>query len=86
MIEKPREKGGWGCLEPIPAVTGREAGYTLDRLPVHHRDKRDKQPSTLTLTPWDNLESPINLTCMFLGGRRKPGQPDTTHVVKYPET
>ena len=50
----------------IPAVIGREAGYTLDRLPFHHRphrDKRDTQPSTLTLTPRDNLESPVNLTC-----------------------
>jgi len=28
-----------------------------------HRDKRDTQPCTLT--PRDNLESPINLTCMF---------------------
>ena len=27
---------------------------------------------TLTLTPKDNLESPINLTCMFLDGGRKP--------------
>jgi len=26
-----------GGLEPIPAVFGREAGYTLDRSPVHHR-------------------------------------------------
>jgi len=31
-----------------------------------------KQPCTLTLTPKDNLESPINLTCMFLDGGRKP--------------
>jgi len=23
--------------EPIPAVIGQEAGYTLDRSPVHHR-------------------------------------------------
>ena len=44
-----------------------------------HRDKRDKQPHTLTLTPKDNLKSPINLTCMFfwtVGGsqrtRREP--------------
>ena len=27
-----------GLLEPIPAVIGWEAGYTLDRSPVHHRD------------------------------------------------
>ena len=26
-----------GGLEPIPAVIGREARYTLDRSPVHHR-------------------------------------------------
>ena len=44
-----------GRGEPIPAVIGREAGYTLDRSPVHHRDKRDKQPHTLTLTPKDNF-------------------------------
>jgi len=33
--------------------------------PVH----RDKQPSTLTLTPRVDLESPINL--IFFGGGRK---------------
>ena len=34
--------------------------------------RRDKQPCTLTLTPRVNLESPINLTCMFFkeGGRK----------------
>ena len=26
-----------GCLEPIPATIVREAGYTLDRLLLHHR-------------------------------------------------
>ena len=40
-----------------------------------YRDKPDKQPSTLTLTPRDNLESPVDLTCMFLGGGRKPEYP-----------
>ncbi|KAL7845273.1 hypothetical protein AOLI_G00234650 [Acnodon oligacanthus] len=24
-------------MEPMPAVTGGKAGYTLDRSPVHHR-------------------------------------------------
>jgi len=37
-----------------------------------HRDKRDTQPCTLTLTPKHNLETPINLTCMFLDGGGKP--------------
>ena len=48
-------------LEPIPA----------------DRDKQDTQPCTLTLTPKDNLESPINLT---LGGERKPEYPERTHA------
>ena len=67
-----------GGLESIPAVIGREAGYTLDRSPVHHRDT---QPHTLTLTPKDNfLETPINLTCMFLDSGRKPEYPERTHA------
>ena len=36
-----------------------------------HRNKRDKQPHTLTLTPRTILETPINLTRMFLDGGRK---------------
>ena len=32
----------------------------------------DKQPCTFTSTPTDNLEPPINLTCMSLDCRRKP--------------
>jgi len=45
----------------IPAVIGREAGYTLERSPVYH-GATQRQPCTLTLTPRDNLESSINLT------------------------
>jgi len=30
-------RSGRRGLEPIPAIIGREAGYTLNRLPVHHR-------------------------------------------------
>ena len=58
-----------GELEPIPAVIGREAGYILDRLPVHHRaTERQTRRTTMhhTLSPMDNLETPINLICMFL--------------------
>ena len=33
-------------------------------------DRRDKQPATFTLTPRVNLESPINLTCLFVGNGR----------------
>jgi len=30
-----------GGLEPGTAVSGREAGYTLDRSPVHHRAEKN---------------------------------------------
>ena len=63
----------------IPAVIGREAGYTLDRLPGPHRDKRDKQPHTRSLLR-TILETPIDLTCMFLDGGRKPEYPERTHA------
>ena len=70
-----------GGLEPIPAVIGRKAGRTLDRSPVHHRaTQRQKTTHTLTLTPRDNSETPINLTCMFLDGGRKPEYPERTHA------
>jgi len=45
-----------------------------------HRDKWDKQPPTLTLTPRVNLETPINLKCMFLDGGRKPEYPERNHI------
>ena len=41
-------------------------------LPVHHRAT---QRQTTTLTPKDNLESAVNLTCMFLDGGRNPENP-----------
>ena len=40
---------------------------------------RDKQPHMLT--PIETIiESPINLTCMFLDGGRKPEHPERTHA------
>ena len=62
-----------GGLEPIPAVIRREAGFTLDRSPVHHRATQTNEPNnhTLTHTPKDNLESPLKLTGMFLDGGRR---------------
>ena len=53
-----------------------------------HGDKWDTQPCKLTLTPRDNLESPINLTRMFLNGGRKPdtntGRTCKLHTEKLP--
>jgi len=65
-------------LEPIPAVIGREAGYTLDRSPVHHRATQRQTTSRSLLRTI--LESPINLTCMFLDGGGKPEYPERTHA------
>jgi len=66
----------------------REAGYTLDRSPVHHRatQRQTRQTTTHTHTHThthtlrDNLQSPINLTCTFLDGGRKPEYPERTHA------
>ena len=44
-----------------------------------HRDKRHKQPHTRSLLR-TILETPINLTCMFLDGGRKPEYPERTHA------
>nr|XP_057906050.1 lysophospholipase D GDPD3a isoform X3 [Doryrhamphus excisus] len=64
-------RGLWGVLEPIPAVYGREAGYTLDWWPANHRAHIDRQPFTLTFIPMDNLEWLINLACFWnVGGNR----------------
>ena len=64
----------------VPAVIGQEAGYTLDRSPVHHwaTQRQMRQATTHTLTR-KILDTPINLTCMFLDGGRKPEYPERTH-------
>jgi len=53
----------------------------MDRSPVHHRaTQRQTHTHTLTLTARDNLQTPINLTCMFLDSGRKPEYPERTHA------
>ncbi|MEQ2302793.1 hypothetical protein AMECASPLE_010334 [Ameca splendens] len=71
--------GSQGSWYPSPAVYGREAGYTLDRSPVHrrqHKDTEDKQP----LIPKGNLEKPVNLRVTFLECGRKPEYLERTHA------
>ena len=41
---------------------------------------REHKPSTLTLIPTGNLESPINLTCMLLDSKRKLKYVEKTHT------
>lgn len=45
-----------------------------------HWDKWDKQLCTFTLTPMDNLQSPINITWMFLDCARKREHLKKTHA------
>jgi len=63
-------------LEPILAVIGQESGYTLDRSPDHHRDSHAYSHSLLRSI----LESPINLTYIFLGSGRKLEYLKRTHT------
>ena len=64
----------WRGVELFPAPTEREAGYALDGLPLHHRTtQRQTRPHACVLTCISgfNLESPVNLTCMFLDSGRE---------------
>lgn len=66
-----------------------EAGYTLDRPPIHHRAEKQRHPHLRTI-----LETPVNLTGMSLAGgesqHRNPTRkgtwlsqesPNLTHVL-----
>ncbi|XP_054611110.1 dnaJ homolog subfamily B member 13 isoform X3 [Dunckerocampus dactyliophorus] len=77
---KISRRGRGGMLKPIPTDFGQEAGYTLDWSPANRRPHIDKQSFTLTFIPMDNLESPMNLTCMVLECGRKPEYLDKTHA------
>ena len=69
-----RVAGGWSLSQRSSAGRRVQPGQVAS--PSH----RDKQPCTLTLTTKDSLETPINLTCMFLDGGRKPENPERTHA------
>jgi len=56
-------------LEPIPAAIGREAGYTLDRSPVHHRATQ-KQTTMHAHTHSLGQFGIPKVDCMFLDGRK----------------
>jgi len=78
-------------LYPLTPIQGHRVGWSLSQLSLGerqgipwtgrqsitgpHRDKRDKQQSTLT-----PLESPINLRCMFLDGGRLLEYPERTRA------
>lgn len=67
-------------LEPILAVTGWEAGGTVDRLQVHHRatQKQTGQISTHAQLSMDNLEIWVSLTCKLLW--KEAGISEWTHT------
>ncbi|XP_053502224.1 fibrinogen like 1B isoform X3 [Ictalurus furcatus] len=58
-----------GNLEPLPGSIGHKAGYTLDRVPIHHRARSHTT---------DNLEMPISLQRMSLEWERKLEYPEET--------
>ena len=68
-----RVMGGWS-LSQLSLGERQETWTGRQSISAPHRDK---QPSTLTLTPRDNLESPINLHHLWMVGgsrstRREP--------------
>ncbi|MED6252771.1 hypothetical protein ATANTOWER_016754, partial [Ataeniobius toweri] len=76
--------GSWGRWCLFQEVYGREAVYTLDKLPVHCRATQRHTEQTTRHTPFTprgNLERPINRTVMFLDCGRKPKYPERTHHV-----
>ena len=67
-----------GGLEPVPVVIGGRRGTPWtgrQSITGPHRDTRDKHPHTLTLTPKDNLGSPVNLTYACFGRWVEAGVP-----------
>ncbi|MEQ2286901.1 hypothetical protein AMECASPLE_007128 [Ameca splendens] len=70
-------QGSW-CLST--AVYGREAGYTLDRSPVHRRATHNQPYTHSFIHLRAILELPINLTGMSLDCGRKPEYPVRTHT------
>ena len=73
-------RGGWSLSQQSSGERRGTPWTGRQSITGPHRDKRDKQPHTLTLAPKDNLETPINLTCMFLDGGRNPEYPERTHA------
>ena len=63
-------------LEPIPAVIEQEAGYT----PTGGKSIAGPHREINNHTHRINLESPLNLTCMFFNSGRKLEYPERTHT------
>ena len=73
-------RGGWSLSQQSSGERRGTPWTDRQSITGPHRDKGDKQSCMHTFTPKDNLESPINLTCMFLDGGRKPEYPERTHA------
>ena len=69
-----------GAQRGQDAFTHKTDAHTHTHLKTVPVPQRDKQPLTLTLTYRVNLESPINLTRIFLDGGRKPEYLERTHA------
>jgi len=64
-------------LESIPADIGWEVGYTLDKLPAHHRAYKQRP---CILTPKANLESAVYLTHIYLDCGKKPERSSSSNL------
>ena len=75
--------GSWGGWSLSQRSSGERQGTPWkghQSITGPHRDKRDKQPHTRSHSLLRTiLKSPINLTCMFFDGGRKPQYPERTH-------
>ena len=65
-------QGGWSLSQRSSGERWGTPWTGRQSITGPHWDKQNKQPCMLTLTPKDNSETPINLTCMFLEGGREP--------------
>ena len=72
-------RGGWSLSQRSSGERRGTPWTGHQSITGPHRDKQDKQPHTRSLLR-TILETPINLTCMFLDGGRKPEYPERAHT------
>ena len=74
-------RGGWSLSQRSSGERQGTCRTGRQSITGPHRDKRDKQPHTCSHSlQGTNLETPINLTFMFLDGGKKPEYPERTHA------
>lgn len=69
-----------GRVQSVPVVIEREAEYTCDKSPARHGSKKSRHMAPYFHSATLNVESPVNLRCMFLycGWKLKQAQAEVT--------